>query len=201
MEGTTVRSAGKLITLTAVALLGAGIFLAGCKSAPPLTADQAQAMIQAKYDQTAPTGITISVTDLGMRQGIAAKYWTRTTIYPNHYWADFTLTPDGKKVVALPGGGDVIQWRPQGLSDTKYAYMITTVQANHLRALNVRNIQSETLPGASQAMGADYDEGIDFTGVPGPLVDIAHNPGNQLSTQHHADFALVSGAWKLQSIE
>lgn len=182
-------------------LLGAGLFFAGCKQAPPLTASQAQAMIQAKYDQTAPAGISITVSDLGMREGITDKYWDRTTVYPNHYWADFTLTPDGKKVVKLANGGDVIQWRPETADDSQYSIVVITQAANHLKAINVRNIQSEVLPGVSQAMGADYDEAVDFTGVPQPLVDIAHNPPNELSTLRHADFALVNGAWKLQSTE
>ena len=49
-------------------------------------------MIQAKYDQPPPVGANIMVNDQGMVQGITAKYWTRTTIYPNKFWADFTLT-------------------------------------------------------------------------------------------------------------
>jgi hypothetical protein len=200
-RGGNVRNAMKLYALGAAALLGAGLLVTGCKSAPPLTAQQAQSMIQAKYDQTAPAGISINVTDLGMRQGITAKYWERKTMYPNHYWADFTLTPDGKKLVTLQGGGDTIQWRPMSLTDKKYSVVITTTQTSHLKAANVRNLQSETLPGASTAMGADYDEVEDFTGIPAPLAEIGHDPGNQVSTTRHADFALVNGAWKLQSIE
>jgi len=196
-----VKNAGKLQALGAMALLSAGLLLAGCKSEPPLTESQAQSMIQAKYDQAPPTGIIITVSDLGMRQGITAKYWGRTKVYPNHYWADFTLTPDGKKAVKLADGSDVIQWRPMNADDTGYSILVTTVAANHLKALNVRNIQDEVLPGASKAIGADFDEGVDFTGVPAPLVEIAHDPGNRLSTPRHADFALVNGAWKLQSVE
>lgn len=196
-----MRGEGRLRVLGAMALLGAGWLLAGCKSEPPLSVDQAQQMIQAKYDQASPAGISITVSDLGMRQGITAHYWDRTKVYPNHYWADFTLTPDGKKTVKLSNGGDVIRWRPMSPSDTHYSIILTSAMANHLKALNVRNIQDETLPGFSQAKGADFDEGIDFTGVPGPLADIAHDPGNQLTTARHADFALVNGAWKLQSIE
>ena len=124
-----------------------------------------------------------------------------TKVYPNGYWADFKLTPDGLKALKLANGGDVIQWRPENPADSKYAIMVTTVVANHLKALNVHNIQSEELPGASKAMGADYDEGVDFTGVPAPLVAIANDPGNVLSTPRHADFTLVNGAWKLQSIQ
>ena len=191
----------KLYALGAVAVLAAGLFVTGCKSAPPLTAQQAQQMIQAKYDQSAPAGISINVTDLGMRQGITAGYWTRTLKYPNGYWADFKLTPEGAKLVTLQGGGDVIQWRPMNPMDSKFSVIVTTIQANHLKATNVRNIHSEELPGASQAMGADYDEVEDFTGIPAPLSQIGHNPGNQISTTRHADFALVNGAWQLQSTE
>ena len=60
------------------ALLGAGLLLAGCKSAPELTAAQAQALIQASYDQGPVTGVTITLHDLGMQQGVAAKYWDRS---------------------------------------------------------------------------------------------------------------------------
>lgn len=183
------------------AFLGAGMILAGCKSAPELTKSQALAMIQAKYDQTAPTGSNIMVSDLGMRQGIAAKYWNRTTIYPNHFWADFTLTPDGKKVVKLPGGGDVIQWRPDSASDTNYSVMVVTVQANHLKARDVGELQDEVVPGVQTAKGAQFYESVDMTGVPQPLQDIAHNPGNQLSTKRQADFSMEGDSWKLHSIE
>ena len=48
-----------------------------------------------------------------MRMGVTDKYWDRTKIYPNKFWADFNLTPDGKKALKLQNGGDVIQWRPR----------------------------------------------------------------------------------------
>ena len=188
-------------TLAVAALLGTGMILVGCKSAPELTKEQALAMIQAKYDQTPPAGTSILVNDLGMRQGITDKYWERTTIYPNHFWADFKLTPDGKKVVQLPGGGDVIQWRPDSASDTDYTVRVVTVQANHLKARDLGDLQDEVVPGVDTAKGAQFYESVDMTGVPGPLQDIAHNPGNQLSTKRQADFALVNGAWQLHSIE
>ena len=60
-----------------------GFVVAGCKSAPELTPAQALALIQAKYDQTAPVGTNIMVNDVGMRPGITAKYWDRTKVYPN----------------------------------------------------------------------------------------------------------------------
>ena len=196
-----VRNALKMKVLGVVAFLGVGMFLAGCKSAPDLTQSQALALIQADYDHAPAAGANILVNDLGMRQGIAAKYWTRTTIYPNKFWADFTLTPDGKKLIKLPGGGDVIQWRPDSASDTGYTYRVLTMTANHLKGRNIQEIQDEVLPGVTTAKGAQFTEAVDLTGVPGPLQDIAHNPGNQLTTKRQADFELANGAWKLHSIE
>jgi len=187
--------------LGAVALLGAGLTLAGCKSAPELTQTQALALIQAEYDHAAPQGISILVNDAGMVQGALAKYWNRTTIYPNRYWADFKLTDEGKKVVKLPAGGDVIQWRPDSLDDKDYTYRIVTVQANHLKGHDLGDIQDEMVAGVDTAKGASFVEGVDLTGVPDLLQQIAHNPGNRLSAKRHADFALVDGAWTLHSVQ
>jgi hypothetical protein len=183
------------------AMMGAGLLLTGCKSAPELTQANALALIQAKYDQTPAVGANVTVDDLGMRQGIAAKYWSRTTTYPNGYWADFTISPDGKKAVKLANGSGVIQWRPENASDTHYSVVVVTVAANHLKAHDVNNIQDETLPGASTAKSAKFIESVNLDGVPAPLQQIAHNPGNKLSTKRQADFVLDGGAWKLQSIE
>lgn len=196
-----MRNTLQMRILGAVALLSFGMVLAGCKSVPDLTQDQALALIQAKYDATPAVGANITVNDLGMRQGITAKYWNRTTIYPNKFWADFTLTPDGKKVITLPKGGDVIQWRPDSLTDTNYSVVVVTVAANHLKARSLGTVQDEALAGVSTAKGASFTEAIDLTGVPDALQEIAHNPGNQLATKRQADFALDGGAWKLQSIE
>ena len=41
---------------------------------------------------------------------------------------------------------------------------------------------------------------MNLTGVPQVLQDIAHNPGNKLSSKKEADFALVNGAWTLKTI-
>ena len=196
-----MKNAVKLQIAGAMAVVSAGLILAGCKSAPPLTETQAQTMIQAKYDQTAATPITINLTDPGVVQGVTDKYWNRTKVYPNGLWADFTLTPDGKKLITVPGGGDVIQWRPMTMGDKNYSVNLNTVTDSHLRVSNVRNIQSEAVPGASKGMGCDYDEVVDFSGIPAPLAAIGHNPGNQISMQRHADFALVNSAWVLKSTE
>ena len=171
--------------------------VAGCKSAPELTQAQALAMIQAKYDATPAVGANIIVNNDGMVQGANAKIWNRTTIYPNKYWADFTLTPDGKKAVKLVSGGDVIKWRPESPTDKKYSVVMTTVAANHLKARDIKDIQD-----VGKTKTVIFTEGIDLTGVPDVLVGIAHNPGNLLTTSRTADFVLDdSGAWKLQSIE
>ena len=182
-------------------LLMAGMVLAGCKSAPDLSQSQALALIQADYDHGAPQGISIQVNNDGMLQGALAKYWTRTTIYPNKFWADFKLTDTGKKVVTLPSGGDKIEWRPESADDTKYTYRMVTVQANHLRARDVGDITDEMVAGIDTAKGASFTEGVDLTGVPDLLQQIAHNPGNKLSAKRHADFALANGAWTVHSIQ
>jgi hypothetical protein len=196
-----VKKAGKLLSLGAVALLSAGVFLAGCKSAPELAQADALKLIQAKYDQVDPAGTNITVDDLGMRQGVTAKYWDRTTVYPNKYWADFTLTADGKKAIKLPGGGDVIQWRPESATDKNYSIIVVTVVSNHLKAHDVTNLQDEVLPGVSTAKGATFTEAANLDGVPDALQNIAHNPGNKLSSKRQADFSLENGVWKLHSIE
>jgi hypothetical protein len=136
-----------------------------------------------------------------MRQGVTAKYWDRTTVYPNKYWADFTLTADGKKAIKLPGGGDVIQWRPESATDKNYSIIVVTVVSNHLKAHDVTNLQDEVLPGVSTAKGATFTEAANLDGVPDALQNIAHNPGNKLSSKRQADFSLENGVWKLHSIE
>ena len=188
-------------TLGGLILAGSGLLVAGCKSAPELTSTQALSMVQAKYDQTAPVPTNILVNDAGMRQGATAKLWDRTKVYPNKLWADFKLTPDGKKAVVLPGGGDVIEWRPANLDDKNYTIVVTTTAANHLRAHDMGDLQDEMLAGADTAKSGKFIEGVNLTGVPQVLQDIAHNPGNRLSAKRQANFALANGAWTLKSIE
>lgn len=190
-----------MVVVGALALVGVGLVLAGCKSAPPLTQAQAQALIQAKYDQTPAGGADIVIDQQGLAQGVTDGYWTRTKLYPNQFWADFTLTADGKKALTLSKGGDTFEWRPEGPTDKSYTLIVTTTAANHLIARDLKDVQDEELPGVSTAKGVDFSEAVNLAGVPAPLVDIAHNPGNQLAVTRHADFALVNGAWTLHSIE
>ncbi len=179
-----------------VALLGAAMVFAGCKSAPELSAANAQALIQAKYDAMEATGAGIVVNDLGMREGATAKFWDRTKVYPNKYWADFKLTDTGKKVVKLPGGGDVIEWRPSSADDPKYSIVVTAITPNHLKARDVGD-PTDDVGGTKSVI---FNESINLEGVSDALQGIAHNPGNKLASKKTASFVLDNGAWKLQSI-
>ena len=190
-----MKNAGKLQTLGALALLSAGLAVAGCKSAPDLPQANALSMIQAKYDQSPPVTTDIVVDDLGMREGVTAKYWEGIKKYPNGYWADFKLTPDGAKLVKLANGGDVVQWRPDGPNDPHYSVIMTTVAASHPKAVNPGDVEDS---GDGKTM--EYSEDVNLDKLPDPLQGIAHNPGNTLSTRRHANFVLANGAWKLDSI-
>ncbi len=194
-----MKNAVNMKVLVAVALLGTGLLLSGCKSAPELTQAKAKALIQAKYDQTPAVGVSITVDDLGLKQGLTAKYWKLTKVYPNNRWADYTLTDDGKKALKLLAGGEVIQWRPD--QNTAAHFVVVTAVANHLRVKDVKDIQDEILPAVDTAKGAEFTEAVNMDGVPDALQAIAHNPGNKLSTKRQADFSLENGAWALHSIE
>jgi hypothetical protein len=180
----------------ALALLGVSLFAAGCKSTPELTAANAQALIQAKYDQSPAVGANIVVDDTGMQQGVRAKYWDISKAYSNKFWADFKLTPEGKKAVKLANGGDTIEWRPESTQDKSFSITVVSVAANHLKAHDVKDPQDE-VGGTKSAV---FTEGVSLDGVPAPLQEIAHNPGNKLSTKRTATFAVDGGAWKLQAI-
>lgn len=189
-------------TLGVVAVMGAGLVVTGCKSAPELSKDQALKMVQDKYDQTPPVGVNILVNDSGMRQGATAKLWDRTKVFPNKLWADFKLTAEGKKAVVLPGGGDTIEWRPASLEDKTYSIVVTTAAANHLKAKDMGDLQDEMLPGADTAKAGKYTEAANLTGVPETLQRIiAENPLNKVSSRKQADFALENNAWVLKRIE
>jgi hypothetical protein len=154
-------------------------------------------MIQANYNSAPAAGINIVVDGNGMVQGATAKYWNRTKVYPNRYWADFTMTPDGKKVIKLSDGSDTIKWRPESPTDDKFSVTVMTVAANHLKAKDLGAIQDV----GSKTKTVSFTEAVDLTGIPDPLQGMAHNPGNKLSTTRQADFTLDNGTWKLQSVE
>jgi hypothetical protein len=194
--GGKVKNAAKMLVLGTLSFLGAGLLLSGCKSQPELTKANAQALIQAKYDQTPAVGANILVNEMGLAEGITAKYWERTKLYPNKFWADFTLTPEGKKVVKLQNGGDVIQWHPENAGDKNFSMVVVTVAANHLKAHDLGDPQDEV--GGTKSVS--YVESVNLDGVPSALEVISHNAGNKLSTRHVATFVVDAGAWKLQSI-
>jgi hypothetical protein len=196
-----VKNTLRMKALGLAALLGVGMVVAGCKSAPELTKDQALKLVQDKYDQTAAAGAAVVVDDLGMRQGATGKLWDRTKVYPNRYWADFKLTDTGKKAIKLDNGGDTIEWRPASATDTKYTVTVTTLAANHLKAKDMGDVQDATVVGVDTAKSAKFSETVDLTGVPDAVQQIAHNPGNELSTKRTAEFALVNGAWTVHDIK
>ncbi|MDR3741684.1 MAG: hypothetical protein P4L40_21910 [Terracidiphilus sp.] len=183
------------------ALLGVGMILAGCKSAPELTKEQALKLVQAKYDATAPAGATVVVNDDGMIQGATGKLWDRVKVYPNKYWADFKLTDTGKKAVKLANGGDTIEWRPSSPTDKSFTVTVTTIASNHLKAKEMGDISDTTVVGVDTAKVAKFNEAVDWTGVPDVVQQIAHNPGNSLSEKRTAEFALENGAWVLHDVK
>jgi len=189
-----VKNTVNMKVLGVVAFLGMGLLLTGCKTAPELTETSALALIQANYDQAPAVGASITVGDLGLKQGLTAKYWKLSKVYPNNRWADYTLTDDGKKVLTLAAGGDVIQWRPEPGNDVHFVVM--TVAANHLKGHDIKEIQDDV----NGTKSAVFTESVNLDGVPNPLQDIAHNAGNKLSSKRTATFVSDGGAWKLQSI-
>jgi len=191
-----VKNAVKMLVFGTVSLLGVGLLLGGCKSAPELSKADAQAMIQARYDQTPATGANILVDEAGLARGITAKYWERTKLYPNKFWADFTLTPEGKKVLKLQKGGDVIEWHPLNAGDKNFSVLVVTVAANHLKAQDLGDPQDDL--GGTKTVS--YVETVRLDGVPADLKVMSDGVGNRLSSKHIATFALDGGAWKLQSI-
>lgn len=180
----------------AMVLLVAGLWMGGCKSAPPLTQDQAKAMIQAKYDQTPPAPLDITLETQGMTQGILSKYWVETKRYPNGYWGDFTLTPDGKKLVKLTTTGDVIQWRPESPTDPRFSVVIETLSNVPHKISNVGDAQ--TTGDTSIVQFTDY---LDLSALPQPMQGVIQTPGNTLSSSRQATFSLANGTWALQSIQ
>jgi hypothetical protein len=191
-----VKISGNFQCVGALALFCAGLFAGGCKSAPVLTQANALSLIQAKYDQSPPVTTDIVVKDLGMRQGGTAKYWEEVKRYPNGYWADFKLTDAGKKLFKLPGGGDTIEWRPNGPNDVGYSIILTTLATSHPKPHDVTDIED-----LGNGKVATYIEDENLDGLPVPVQDMAHDPGNTLSNRKQANFVLSSGAWALQSVQ
>jgi hypothetical protein len=190
----------KSILGMAVVVVGcAGLLITGCKSAPDLSKDKATALIQSHYDSQPPAGVTITVDKVGLQQGLTAGYWKLTKIYPKQQgWADYSVTDDGKKILKLQRGGDVIEWRPGG--DGEFSFLIVTANASSMRAKDVQDPQDESLANTTAAKSVIFTESVNLTGVPKPLQDIAHNAGNKLSSKKQADLAYENGAWTVHGI-
>jgi hypothetical protein len=180
----------------ALALVGAGlVMLGGCKSAPELAQADAQKMIEAKYSAQPAAPISVTISDQGMQQGANGKLWARTKVYPNRYWADFTLTPDGKKAIKL-AKGDAIEWRPESTEDKKYVAVVQTAVATRPKVKDVQPAQD-----AAGTKTVQFTEVVNLDGVDATLAAIAHNPGNKLSASKTATFVLDGDHWKLDSIQ
>ncbi|MGA2352192.1 MAG: hypothetical protein ABSF70_17280 [Terracidiphilus sp.] len=186
----------RMLGFVMLGFLGAGLLLNGCKSAPDLTQANALALIQAKFDQTPAVGANIAVDLQGLARGGTSKYWERVKVYPNNYWADFKLTPEGKKVLSLQKGGDLIEWHPENATDKNYTFVVVTAATNHLKAHDVNDPQDD----AGGTKTASFVETVSLDGVPSDLQIMANGVGNKLSTKHVATFAVDGGAWKLQGI-
>ena len=194
-----MTKAFKIWTAGVLAILGSGLMMSGCNSAPDLNKTNALTLIQGDYDKRNAEPATIAVDDIGLKQGLNAKLWKLTKVYPNNRWADYALTDDGKKSIKISGSGDVIQWRPEeGQKD--FHFFVTTVAANHLKAKDVADPQDDVVANVQTAKSARFTEVYDWTGVPEPVQTIAHNAINRLSTKRQADFALINGAWAVHSI-
>ena len=181
------------------ALAVAGFLMSGCNFAPELNKTAAVTMIQADYDKRPAEPATIAVDDLGLKQGINAKLWQLTKVYPNNRWADYALTKEGKKALKLSAAGDVIQWRSEeGSKD--FHFIVTTLVANHLKAKEAGDPQDDIVANVQTARSVRFTEVYDWTGIPEPVQTIAYNAINRPSTKRQADFALVKGAWTVHSI-
>ena len=193
-----MKTALKFEVLGALLLMGAGWWIAGCKSAPDLSKADAQKLVQSYLDQQPAATFIINVNEIGLKQGFDAKYWTLAKVYPNKKWADYDLTDDGKKLVTLNGGGTTIQWRPDDMG--KAHFYVTTVQTTHPKVKEVTDPQDDIVPGVDTAKSAKYTEDVNLEGIPDPLQQIAHTTGNVLSSRRTADFALDGGNWKVHDV-
>jgi len=194
-----VTKAIKICAAGALAILGSGLLMSGCNSAPELNKTNALTLIQSDYDKRPAEPATIAVDEVGLKQGLNSKLWKLTKVYPNNRWADYALTDDGKKSVKLAVSGDVIQWRPEeGQKD--FHFFVTTVASNHLKAKDVADPQDDVVANVQTAKSARFTEVYDWNGVPDSVQTISHNAINRLSTKRQADFALVNGAWAVHSI-
>jgi hypothetical protein len=193
-----VKSVLKL-QLWGVVIMGLGLAMTGCKSAPPLTQADAQKLIQAYYDQQPPVPVHVYVDYTGLKQGTDAKYWKVVKVFPaNKNWGDLDLTDDGKKVYKLDDGTTTIHWRPD--EQNKGHFYVTTVQTNHPKVMEVSEPQDDVVPGVDTAKSCKFTEDANLDGMPNTVKQMAHDVGNTLTKRRTAEFALDNGAWKVHAI-
>jgi hypothetical protein len=176
------------------------VMATGCK--PDLSNDQALALIQADYDHRAPAPMVLNLDQTGLQDGLTAKYWALSRLYPNNkLWADYTLTDEGKKLVKLASGKDVIEWRQDPKGD--FQYEITTIAPLKLKAREVKEIRDEIVPGVKgPGKVVVFMETKDVTALPDALQAIArNNPKNKIAAKRQADMALENGAWVFHAME
>lgn len=190
----------RMIRTTLLMVAVAALFtLTGCK--PELENDQALALIQAHYDHTAAAPLTFKVDQTALADGVKAKYWEISKRYPNDLWADFKLTDEGKKLVKLPDGKDVFEWRqdPSG----KFQFEMTTVTPLKFKARDVREIRKEVVPGVKgPGRVVVFMEAHDLSPLPNDLQNIIlENANNQIAEKRQADMDFENGAWAFHDIE
>jgi hypothetical protein len=185
--------------LLGVLIMGAGLVVTGCKSAPPLSQSDAQKLIQAYNDQQPPISVHIYVDYTGLKQGVDAKYWKVVKSFPaNKNWGDLDLTDDGKKVFKLEDGTNTIHWRPD--EQNKGHFYVDTVQTSHPKISEVSEPQDDVVPGADTAKSCKFTATADLDAMPDKVKQMAHDVGNILTGRHTAEFTLDNGNWKVHSI-
>ena len=73
--------------------------------------------------------------------------------------------------------------------------LIQSTDKVKLRARDLGDIQD-----SGDNKTVSFVEELNLSSIPAPLADIAHNPGNRLTTKKTAEFVLNNGTWALQSI-
>jgi hypothetical protein len=194
-----VKRVVKFQLVGAVLIMGVVLAVTGCKSAPPLSQDDAQKIIQAYYDQQPATPVHVYVEYTGLKQGVDAKYWKVVKAFPaNKNWGDLDLTDEGKKIYKLEDGTNTIHWRPD--EQNKGHYYVDTVQANHSKINEVTEPQDDIVPGVDTAKSCKFTATANLDGMPDTVKQMAHDTGNILTQRKTADFALENGAWKIHDI-
>jgi hypothetical protein len=183
----------------AVVIVGAGLAIAGCKSAPPLAQTDAQKLIQAYYEQQPAESVHIYVDYTGLKQGTDAKYWKVVKVFPaNKNWGDLDLTDEGKKIYKLDDGGNTIHWRPD--DQNKGHFYVPTVQTTHPKISDGSDPQDDVVPGVDNAKSCKFTTTANLEGLPATVSTMAHDVGNILTQRKTAEFALDNSAWKVHDI-